>query len=64
MWSVESHGRYQPTVNDDTRIDGGIPQTYNSTKDVLVSFGLSLNCIGSCLKSLKENYHNQTTMDC
>ena len=64
MCPIEAHDREHPTINYDTSSGGGIPLTSNSTKDVLVSFGLTLNFIDSWLKSPKEKYLPQTTIYC
>ena len=64
MRSIEDHNKEKPTINYDTSSGGDIPLTYNSTKYLLFSFGLILNCIDSCTKSIKYNYLCQTTMYC
>ena len=50
MCSTEAHDRYHPTTDYDVSSGGGIPLPYNSTKDVLLSFFLTLNFIDSWLK--------------
>ena len=41
MCPIEAH----PTINNDSNSGGGILITYNSPKDILVLFGLTLNFI-------------------
>ena len=60
MCPIEAHDREHPTINYDTSSGGGIPLTSNSTKDVLVSFGLPLNPIYIWIKSFKTIYLHQT----
>ena len=50
MYSIEYHDIDHPTVNDDASSGGEIPLPPESTKDVLVLLGLTLNIIGSCVK--------------
>ena len=64
MCSIEDHYIESPTINGDASSGGDRPLPYNSTKYVLVSFGLTLNLTGSCFKLLKENFPCQTTMYC
>ena len=50
MCSIEAHGRYHPTVNNDSISFVVIPLPYNSTKCSLVLFGIPLNFVDSWLK--------------
>ena len=45
MCSIEAHEREQKSINYDSSSGGGILLPYNSTKDSLVSFVLTLNFI-------------------
>ena len=49
IYRIEAHDRDHPTVNDDKSSGGGRTLTPDSTEDVLVSVGITLNFIDSCL---------------
>ena len=48
--SIEDHEGYHTAINDGASSGGGIKLLYNSTKDALVTFGLTLNFIKIWLK--------------
>ena len=50
MCSIEAHEREHKYINDEVSIRGGRPLPYNSTKYVLILFGLTLKFIYICLK--------------
>ena len=50
MFLIESHGREQKYVNDGLISGGGRPLPSNLTKYTLISFGIRLNFIDSCIK--------------
>ena len=64
MFSIEAHGIYHPTINDDTGNGDWIPLPSNSTKYALISLVLTLNFIESWIKSFKDNYLHRTTIYC
>ena len=51
-----------PEINYDTTSGGGRSLPHDSTIDVLVPIGITLNFIDSWLQLLKKNYPQQATI--
>ena len=56
MCSIEAYDIVCLTVNYYASSGGGISPPDEPTTDALVSLGITLNIIETCLKSFKKNY--------
>ena len=56
---VDSYDKYHVTMPDDASSGTGIPIWNTSSKEVRLSLGHKINCIGNWLQCFEVNYDNR-----